>query len=204
LKRGLKRLKAGQFQRNDYSTRHGPGPFVPEDATLPIVEDFNVGNRWQGDFRVGPFDLVATKYAMEITKVEVGRLKSCQREDATIVLRAKDRQLGFTFSESSRQAIAEQSPENRNKTMKDVGKSIYFDLFGTDELSKERERLFLRNIELVFHPFSEKQIKMFEERYGLKDGKPRTFEEVGRLNNVTRARAEQVVNRVLAKLRDRL
>ncbi|MBI2571490.1 MAG: adenylosuccinate synthetase [Candidatus Schekmanbacteria bacterium] len=51
-----------------YATRHGAGPFVTEDdelaARMPACD--NGANEWQGRFRVGWFDLVATRYALDI------------------------------------------------------------------------------------------------------------------------------------------
>ena len=48
-----------------YTTRHGFGPFVTEDAELdgPLHEYFNGTGPWQGKFRVGHFDAVAHRYA---------------------------------------------------------------------------------------------------------------------------------------------
>lgn len=50
-----------------YSTRHGAGPFPTEDpewsARLP--DPTNVLGEWQGNFRVGPLDLVLLRYAAE-------------------------------------------------------------------------------------------------------------------------------------------
>lgn len=49
-----------------YATRHGPGPFVTEDAALTaaIPDMHNRMDDWQRGFRVGWFDAVATRYAM--------------------------------------------------------------------------------------------------------------------------------------------
>jgi adenylosuccinate synthase len=49
-----------------YFTRHGPGPFVTEDASLrPVLpEPHNTAAGWQGEFRVGAFDCVAARYAI--------------------------------------------------------------------------------------------------------------------------------------------
>jgi adenylosuccinate synthase len=49
-----------------YATRHGPGPFVTEDPAMSITEDHNKTNDWQRAFRVGPFDAVASRYAIEV------------------------------------------------------------------------------------------------------------------------------------------
>jgi adenylosuccinate synthase len=49
-----------------YATRHGPGPFVTEDAALgKLLPDMhNRMDDWQRNFRVGWFDAVATRYAV--------------------------------------------------------------------------------------------------------------------------------------------
>lgn len=51
-----------------YFTRHGPGPFVTEDATLTaLLPDLhNVHSVWQRGFRVGYFDGVAARYAIKV------------------------------------------------------------------------------------------------------------------------------------------
>ncbi|MGB8644541.1 MAG: adenylosuccinate synthetase [Anaerolineae bacterium] len=51
-----------------YSTRHGSGPFVTEDSHWGrLIPDRHNGlNDWQREFRVGPLDLVATRYALDI------------------------------------------------------------------------------------------------------------------------------------------
>jgi adenylosuccinate synthase len=49
-------------------TRHGPGPFATEDPALRAMlpEPHNDERGWQGRFRVGPFDFVAAKYALNV------------------------------------------------------------------------------------------------------------------------------------------
>lgn len=51
-----------------YATRHGAGPMVTEDAGLSarVRDPHNRDDGWQGGFRVGWFDAVATRYAMEV------------------------------------------------------------------------------------------------------------------------------------------
>jgi adenylosuccinate synthase len=48
-----------------YFTRHGPGPFPTEDASLAVPEEHNKANGWAGAFRVGRFDLELAQYAVE-------------------------------------------------------------------------------------------------------------------------------------------
>lgn len=51
-----------------YTPRHGPGPLVTEDAALTaaLPDAHNGTGRWQGAFRVGHFDAVAHRYAVEV------------------------------------------------------------------------------------------------------------------------------------------
>lgn len=51
-----------------YFTRHGAGPLVTEDPDLKQVlpEPHNDSAGWQGSFRVGYFDSVAARYAIEV------------------------------------------------------------------------------------------------------------------------------------------
>ncbi len=51
-----------------YATRHGAGPFPTEDRALTAVlpDQHNGWNDWQRTFRVGYFDLVATRYALDV------------------------------------------------------------------------------------------------------------------------------------------
>lgn len=51
-----------------YSTRHGAGPFVTQDEQLAFLTkgEHNVRGDWQGDFRFGRFDGVATRHAIAV------------------------------------------------------------------------------------------------------------------------------------------
>lgn len=51
-----------------YSTRHGKGPFLSEDKSLKSISpnEHNKSNRWQGNFRTGWFDLIASRYALDV------------------------------------------------------------------------------------------------------------------------------------------
>ena len=51
-----------------YTTRHGAGPLVTEDAALTaaLPDRHNGTGRWQGAFRVGHFDAVAHRYAVDV------------------------------------------------------------------------------------------------------------------------------------------
>lgn len=51
-----------------YATRHGVGPFPTEDDTLTLAlpDTHNSWNNWQQTFRVGHFDMVATRYAQDV------------------------------------------------------------------------------------------------------------------------------------------
>lgn len=49
-----------------YSTRHGAGPFVPEDSSLDLPEAHNKTEHYQGGWRVGHFDGPAISYAIDV------------------------------------------------------------------------------------------------------------------------------------------
>jgi adenylosuccinate synthase len=51
-----------------YATRHGAGPFPTEDSALTaaLPDQHNGWNDWQRAFRVGYFDLLTTRYALEV------------------------------------------------------------------------------------------------------------------------------------------
>ncbi len=51
-----------------YATRHGEGPLVSEDRrlTAALPEPDNAGDGWQGEFRLGSFDAVASRYALRL------------------------------------------------------------------------------------------------------------------------------------------
>jgi adenylosuccinate synthase len=53
-----------------YATRHGLGPFVTENKKLTrlLPDDHNKYNAWQDRFRVGWFDLVSSRYAVNVCK----------------------------------------------------------------------------------------------------------------------------------------
>ena len=53
-------------------TRHGPGPFVTHDEWLTRVrpDPVNAFGRWQREFRVGWFDLVAARYALSFATAD--------------------------------------------------------------------------------------------------------------------------------------
>jgi adenylosuccinate synthase len=51
-----------------FTTRHGAGPMVTENAALTeaLVDPHNPTGPWQGAFRIGHFDAVAHRYAIEV------------------------------------------------------------------------------------------------------------------------------------------
>jgi adenylosuccinate synthase len=64
LLNGVPALRLGVLRTS--TTRHGPGPLITEDPTLELPDRYNVTNPWQGPFRVGHFDAVAHRYAIEV------------------------------------------------------------------------------------------------------------------------------------------
>ena len=67
-----------------------------------------------------------------------------------------------------------------------------------DSASRE---LLKEQVEEVLSTLSDRERKVLEERFGLKDGRPKTLEEVGKLFVVTRERIRQIEAKALRKLR---
>lgn len=67
-----------------------------------------------------------------------------------------------------------------------------------DTASRE---LLKEQVEQVLSGLSDRERRVLEERFGLKDGKPKTLEEVGRMFAVTRERIRQIEAKALRKLR---
>lgn len=83
-----------------FTTRHGAGPLVTEDPTLPVTDPNNPANPWQGAFRVGHFDAVAHRYALDVcggvdglalthldTAARTPQLRMCTGYDGTVPTR---------------------------------------------------------------------------------------------------------------------
>jgi len=66
---------------------------------------------------------------------------------------------------------------------------------------KASEELLKKDIEGVLSSLTPREAKVIELRFGLKDGRQRTLEEVGREFNVTRERIRQIEAKALRKLR---
>ena len=67
-----------------------------------------------------------------------------------------------------------------------------------DTASRE---LLKEHVDQVLSTLSDRERRVLEERFGLKDGKPKTLEEVGRMFAVTRERIRQIEAKALRKLR---
>lgn len=61
--------------------------------------------------------------------------------------------------------------------------------------------LLREQIDDMLSGLSERERSVLELRFGLRDGKPRTLEEVGRYFDVTRERIRQIEGKALTKLK---
>ncbi len=68
-------------------------------------------------------------------------------------------------------------------------------------LERASFKLLQEQLESVLHTLSEREKAVIEMRFGLKDGQPRTLEEVGKTFGVTRERIRQIESKTLSKLR---
>jgi adenylosuccinate synthase len=100
-------------------TRHGNGPFVTEDPDLKSVMDekHNIMNEWQGDFRTGWPDLVATSYAAHmggIRGIVMTHYDTLQKLDGIKVCVKYN--LNDVVYRVGRDAVSEHFNETTNKT----------------------------------------------------------------------------------------
>ena len=61
--------------------------------------------------------------------------------------------------------------------------------------------LLKEQVDQVLSTLSDRERRVLEERFGLKDGRPKTLEEVGKMFAVTRERIRQIEAKSLRKLR---
>ena len=123
-----------------YTTRHGAGPMVTEDPFLTeyIHDPFNVEGSWQGKFRVGNFDLVAAKYALECAgMIDEVRVNCWKHLPSRMVICTNYHYLSETWPRPSKGLI----PFVKDPTLKNqedlakklfLAKSDYGQIFQTD------------------------------------------------------------------------
>lgn len=111
-----------------YYTRHGAGPFVTEDNGLSLLlpEAFNKPGTWQGDFRVGWFDLVMARYAIAVSPVDALAITNLDR---------------FATLPNQKMAVAYRVPSN---ALQHGGKRIA--LSSTDGVNERVDRLFRKEL----------------------------------------------------------
>ncbi|MGH2746379.1 MAG: RNA polymerase sigma factor RpoD [Actinomycetota bacterium] len=68
-------------------------------------------------------------------------------------------------------------------------------------LERASFKLLQEQLESVLHSLNRREKAVIEMRFGLKDGQPRTLEEVGKTFGVTRERIRQIESKTLSKLR---
>ncbi len=68
-------------------------------------------------------------------------------------------------------------------------------------LERASFKLLQEQLESVLYTLSEREKAVIEMRFGLRDGQPRTLEEVGKTFGVTRERIRQIESKTLSKLR---
>ncbi len=68
-------------------------------------------------------------------------------------------------------------------------------------LERASFKLLQEQLESVLHTLTQREREVIEMRFGLRDGQPRTLEEVGKRFGVTRERIRQIESKTLSKLR---
>ena len=70
------------------------------------------------------------------------------------------------------------------------------------DLSRElTDKEILEQIDELLRELTDRERQVLELRFGLKDGRPRTLEEVGKYFDVTRERIRQIEGKALTKLK---
>ncbi len=92
-----------------YATRHGHGPFVTEDQKLKEIlpDTQNENNNWQGNFRVGHFDAVSARYALDViggidslALTHLDRIQTLKQAKICKAYRMPDQYDGFIYNQS--------------------------------------------------------------------------------------------------------
>lgn len=133
-----------------YSTRHGAGPLVTAEPAIGIPPCHNAQNEWQGEFRLGWFDAVAARYALEVT----GRVD-------TLAITNLDRMRGLTSAK-----VATRYSGHDTRFFSDDGERIH--VLKHDAFSLRAERTGSMNSILpVYEEVPELELKSREgvERY---------------------------------------
>ncbi len=68
-------------------------------------------------------------------------------------------------------------------------------------LERASFKLLQEQLESVLHTLTQREREVIEMRFGLRDGQPRTLEDVGKRFGVTRERIRQIESKTLSKLR---
>ncbi len=116
-----------------YHTRHGVGPFPTENRMMTdhMGDIHNGTGEWQGTFRVGWFDAVLAKYAIEVT--ELG-----DRPIHSIALTNVDRMddLDTTRNIATSYRFREPSQRIRGKIKRIIPKKSKYDLIQSEDITR--------------------------------------------------------------------
>ncbi len=111
-----------------YGTRHGPGPFVTEDLALThlIPDMHNAMHPWQRGFRVGWFDAVATRYALEVCGGCDGLAVTCldRLNAVTHWQNAASYDLDPSHSAAGLLALGDDTPQRFERIVPDFGRQL--------------------------------------------------------------------------------
>jgi len=131
-----------------YMTRHGAGPLVSfsKELTASIHETHNKGdencNEWLGEFRSGNYDIVAMKYALEISggKESFDGLKISYMD---VLKERKDWQICEAYTIDNQEENLEKFFEIENEKIKEI--KVYNGIDKDDQIKHQTELTRLLN-----------------------------------------------------------
>lgn len=164
-----------------YSSRHGKGPFVAESEywSANVVEMHNDFGRFQGAFRLGPFDLVAARYGVQIFKPDFLSLTCVDR----IVEKIKKE--NFIFGGNGNYKDVKDNENNEGKYNKDKRDENYSNYFSDNDLvayDDKIDKIDFYFCEFYFLDYLKDEIADENKSYKIKNSNKKNKNEKGKLN----------------------
>jgi RNA polymerase primary sigma factor len=135
-------------------------------------------------------------------RLQRGLLQDLGREPTMVELA---REMGVTPEKVTEVRQYARSPISLDQTIGEQGDSQFGDLVEDSQAVVAMEvvsfSLLQEQLERVLRTLPEREAGVIRLRFGLKDGRPRTLDEIGQVYGVTRERIRQIESKTMSKLR---